>query len=54
MVGLCHSCLEQKEIVENNLCASCTHDGQSRKISPENQEMTPHTIQDLKRKWEIR
>ncbi len=53
MQGLCHVCLEQKEIEANNKCASCVHNGFSRKTTPESQFEMP-TISDLKRKWEKR
>jgi len=58
MKRLCAVCLEAKDdtkFVEGvRKCASCVHNGWSRKISPENMEVTTPSIQDLKRKWERR
>lgn len=54
MKKLCYICLEVAEIREGETkCVSCVHNGYSRKISPENQEIIFNpTIQDLKRKLE--
>ena len=57
MKRVCPVCLETQEVMKGETkCASCIHNGWSRRISPENKmiiEKLP-TIQDLKRKWGTR